>query len=564
MLRYNPVDFGLVNDTEHRGNGHAHGEYEFHFERINLKSLYLPEWLRTLIIHGKQSDHTYPSRSEAGIHAICELIRLTIDDSTIKNILLDPQNRISDHFYDQNDPQRAFVRALAYAHQSVAAERTANNSEQSSSQNRKDGRLTQDRAATQFARDHQNLMQFDHHRGRWYIWTGNYWECDEKGQALNLVRQTCRRLDTLQKPAISSANAFKGVETLARTDPRIAVISSRWDSHPEIIATPGKYIDLRTGKSFAPEPSLFITQCTSVTPSIGKPERWTKFLREVTGGDQDFIRFLQQIAGYCLTGLTSEQCLFFFFGLGGTGKSTFVNTLLHILKGYAAAAPMETFTASKGDRHPTELAMLRGKRIVTATETEQGRAWAESRIKQLTGGDPISARFMRKDFFEFTPEFKLVIVGNHQPSINSCGNDMRRRFYIIPFDVIPKVKDPNLIDKLKKEWPQILNWAIDGCFDWHTNGLVVPEFVQMTTDRYFEEQDIFNHFLETECRVEPSLEDTSHRLYASWKSYCNEIGEKPGSSKSFGGELRKAGFRPARVPVNGKRRRGWSGLRVLK
>jgi putative DNA primase/helicase len=129
---------------------------------------------------------------------------------------------------------------------------------------------------------------------------------------------------------------------------------------------------------------------------------------------------------------------------------------------------METFTASNSDRHPTDLAMLRGARVVTAQETEEGRRWAEARIKALTGGDPITARFMRRDFFTYTLQFKLVIVDNHKPLLRSVGDAERRRFNIVPFTHKPTVPDPELPDRLRAEWPAILRWAIDGALDWQS------------------------------------------------------------------------------------------------
>ena len=161
---------------------------------------------------------------------------------------------------------------------------------------------------------------------------------------------------------------------------------------------------------------------TAVAPAkTATCPRWLQFLDETTGSDAELVRFLQQWCGYSLTGITREHALVFVFGGGGNGKSVFLNTVTGALADYAVTA-MQTFTASHSDQHPTDLAMLRGARLVTVSETEEGKAWAEARIKQLTGGDPISARFMRQDFFTFTPEFKLTIIGNHKP-----GPAKRRR-----------------------------------------------------------------------------------------------------------------------------------------
>src|SRR4029077_13979269 len=152
------------------------------------------------------------------------------------------------------------------------------------------------------------------------------------------------------------------------------------------------------------------------------------------------------------------------------GKSVYLNILSSLMNDYATVAAMDTFAASKNDRHPTELAMLRGARMVTASETEEGRSWAESRIKQMTGGDPITARFMQKDFFTFPPAFKLTIIGNHKPMLRNVDDAARRRFNLVPFNRVPIKIDKQLGEKLKPEWPSILRWMIEGCLDWQKGG----------------------------------------------------------------------------------------------
>src|SRR5262249_54056800 len=179
------------------------------------------------------------------------------------------------------------------------------------------------------------------------------------------------------------------------------------------------------------------------------------------------------------------------------GKSAYLNTLAGIMGEYHRTAPIETFTASSHDRHPTDLAGLRGARFVTATETEDGRAWAESRIKQMTGGDKIAARFMRQDFFEFVPQFKLLISGNHKPSFRGVDEAIRRRFLLLPFSVtVPEAdRDPDLPEKLKAEWPGILTWMITGCLDWQEHGLGPPAAVLEATRTYLEAEDAFQLWL---------------------------------------------------------------------
>jgi putative DNA primase/helicase len=169
-----------------------------------------------------------------------------------------------------------------------------------------------------------------------------------------------------------------------------------------------------------------MTKITAIAPGGDCPQ-WLAFLKTITNCDKERQTFLQRVAGYCLTGSTREHALFFGYGTGGNGKGVFLNTLTGLMNDYASVAGMETFTASSSDRHPTDLAMLRGARLVTAQETEEGRKWAESRIKAMTGGDPITARFMRQDFFTFLPNFKLFIAGNHKPGLRSVDEAIRRR-----------------------------------------------------------------------------------------------------------------------------------------
>jgi putative DNA primase/helicase len=203
---------------------------------------------------------------------------------------------------------------------------------------------------------------------------------------------------------------------------------------------------------------------------------------------------------------------------------------------------METFTASNNDKHPTDLAMLCGARLVTASETEAGRAWAEARIKQMTGGDPITARFMRRDFFTYVPQFKLTIIGNHKPTLNNVDEAARRRFNIVPFIHKPSSPDLQLPEKLLAEAAGILQWMIDGCLDWQKNGLVRPACVIEATEEYFSDQEVFPRWLEEECITGGTISEASSVLYRSWSEYARSLGAKPGTQADFKEGMRKAGF----------------------
>ena len=227
------------------------------------------------------------------------------------------------------------------------------------------------------------------------------------------------------------------------------------------------------------------------------------------------------------------------------------------------AAPVETFMATRGDRHLTELAALRGARLVVAPETEAGRHWNESRIKQLTGGDRIAARFMRQDFFTFKPTFKICIVGNHKPSLRTIDEAIRRRMHLVPFSItIPaNERDPKLAEKLKAEWPGILAWAVQGCLEWSKVGLNPPQAVREATDDYLTAEDSFATWLE-ECTDLASdwCFEKSADLFASWKAWAERAGENPGTRKRFADTLQARGYAPKRTGTA----RGFEGIRLMR
>jgi putative DNA primase/helicase len=284
---------------------------------------------------------------------------------------------------------------------------------------------------------------------------------------------------------------------------------------------------------------------TAVGPDKSCPTpTWTKFLERVT--DVELQGYLRRVLGYVLTGLTIEQAMFFIFGPGANGKSVLIETVMGIMGDYAQSSPIETFTASKWDRHPTELARLHGARLVTATETEEGRRWAESRIKQLTGGDRVDGRFMRQDFFQYTPQFKLIFAGNHKPGLRSVDEAMKRRVNMIPFTVVipPDERDKRLGRKLKKEWPGILAWMIEGCLEWQQpGGLKSPQSVTDATKDYFQQEDMFALWLEEECERQPGAFTSRKELFQSWSWWTNRANEPCGNRPEFSQKLEDRGFK---------------------
>jgi putative DNA primase/helicase len=402
--------------------------------------------------------------------------------------------------------------------------------------------ITEDSVALMFRERYRGRLLFDHDFRKWYVWDGNRWRQDNTKLAFEFARQLARELTSQHSPkfqmGVNKVSFANGVETFCRSDREFAVDTSAWDTDIFLLGTPDGTVNLLAGALIPAVPNARITKLTAVGPATAADcPLWLKFLNDATGADQQLIQFLRQLAGYSLSGSVVEHVMAFVYGPGGNGKSVFINTISGILGEYATAAAMTTFTASRSDAHPTELARLKGARLVTASETEKGHAWAEAKIKALTGGDRIAARFMRQDFFEYSPQFKLIVVGNHKPMLANVDDAIRRRFKIIPFNLKPPTPDANLEQKLRAEWPMILRWMIDGFLDWRaSNGLVTPDSVTNATAAYFADQDLFQQWLDEECDAEhdnPHKWETVADLFDSWSRYANKAGEQPGSKKAF-------------------------------
>jgi putative DNA primase/helicase len=421
-----------------------------------------------------------------------------------------------------------------------------------------------------FAEQHKNELRYVAKWGQWLRYDGTRWREEQTLKTFDMARRLCKEL-TLEinsKSEIKKVRSSKTVAAviqLARADRRLAATFDQWDADPMVLNTPDGVVDLKTGDLKPHKPEDYMTKTTAIGPKKGECQLWTEFLKNFTCGAEDIQSYLKRLCGYSLTGDTSEEALFFLFGIGGNGKGVFIHTIAGIMHEYHRTAPMEVFIASSMDRHPTELAMLHGARLVTATETEEGKRWDEPRIEALTGRDPISARFMRQDFFEFVPQFKLAISGNHRPGLRTVDEAIRRRMNLIKCAArIPKDKiDTKLAEKLKAEWPGILKWMIDGCIEWQKNGLKPPAGVTAATDEYFETEDVFGGWLEECCVLGPNQTATSIELWGSWQTWAGRANEFIGVQKRFTQKLEDHGFKRDRVhDAEGKQQRGFRGLAV--
>lgn len=397
-----------------------------------------------------------------------------------------------------------------------------------------------DSLAREFTRQYGQSFLYVNTWGRWLQWDGCRWKHDVTMRAQHAARMVLREqanqiLDRQfefkakargMATAVSSARTISNVERIARTDPKHAAASEQFDADPWLLNTPNGVVDLRTGQIRHATMADYCTKVTRVAPD-GDCQTWLRFLNDVTDGDVEMQKYLQRVAGYALTGSTREHALFFFYGTGRNGKGTFLNTLEWIMGDYSRVASMEVFTESKNERHPTELAALMGARLVTSQETDEGKRWAEARIKSMTGGDPITARFMRMDEFTYAPQFKLMISGNHRPGLRNVDEAMKARLHLVPFTITVPVekRDPLLAEKLKSEAGGILAWAIAGCREWDRIRLSPPLAVRKATDEYFGSQDVVGQWLADECEVGPSNRGPSGDLYRSFEKYCAQAGE---------------------------------------
>jgi P4 family phage/plasmid primase-like protien len=418
---------------------------------------------------------------------------------------------------------------------------------------------TEDSLALSFVRREPHL-RYVALWNQWLGWKSYRWTPDSTLETFDLIRQHVRSEVPTEKKFLK-ATSVSAIEKLARADRRYAATVDQWDAQDELLNTPDGPVSLQSGLMQDPDPSLYMSKSTLVAPK-GRAPRWQTFLDEVTGGDVDYQLFLQRVIGYCAGGSTHEHAMFFLYGAGGNGKGIFLNTLQAVMGDYAKTAPMETLTDSKNDRHPTDMAMLQGARMVFAQETEANRAWAESKIKALTGGDPISARFMRQDFFTFTPRFKLLISGNHMPKLKNVDEAMRRRLYLLPFSQTFKGKerDPHLADTLTHEYGGILRWIVEGAIAYENQGLAPPPIVQDATRIYFEEEDVFHQWLSECCVQEVDAYTKPTELFASYKNFTDMMNEPAESERVLTKRLKDAGFTRGNSTAKGGR--FWRGVKL--
>lgn len=422
---------------------------------------------------------------------------------------------------------------------------------------------------------HGGRLRYVAERRRWICWQNGRWRPDVTGEAERAAKQTAKLLleraagveDATErtKAAKWAATAqaeprIRAMLTLARTEPTLALSEQELDAHPYLLATASGTLDLRTGALRAADPADLLTRGSDVAydPDARCP-RWERFLTEIFAGDGELIVFLHRLVGYCLTGDTRERLLAVLHGTGCNGKSTMLEILKALLGDLATTSAFDTFTRTRGDRGPrNDLARLRGARLVTASESGEGRRLDEATVKEITGGDTIAARFLFGEHFEFTPTFKLLLAANHRPRVDGDDDAIWRRLRLVPFEQsFEGREDRTLTATLRAELPGILAWAMRGCLAWQHEGLGHAGAVTRATAEYRTEEDHLGAFLAERCHTGGTV--PAAELRAAYEQWCQETGERPLSGSALGKRLARRGIQPEK---GAKGRRFYRGINL--
>jgi len=411
---------------------------------------------------------------------------------------------------------------------------------------------------------------------KWLIWDGRRWKVDDgfliQHKGLQIVRgiysellktSDYRERIDIEKHAMQSESARrrKALVEVASWIPELNVTTEELDTDTSLLNVMNGTIDLLTGEMREHRPGDLITKIARVEHDAKADcPVWKKFVMEIMDYNTELIRYVQTAAGWAITGDTSEQSMFILHGSGANGKSTFLNTVMNILGDYAIATPTDTFMKRSGEQISNDIARLRGTRFVTTTEAEQGRRLSEPLIKQITGNDPMTARFLYGEYFSFIPTFKIFMATNHKPVIKGTDHGIWRRIKLIPFtEMIPEGRqDKHLEQKLMLEAPGILNWLIEGALRWHREGLDTPPAVNSATNEYREEMDVIGNFIKERCVRQAEGSIRARELFRCYQDWCDENNEHAFSERFLGMRLKEMGLSQKRLGDG----RYWQGIQL--
>jgi len=410
--------------------------------------------------------------------------------------------------------------------------------------------------AERLVRDYGHIIRYCHKHKEWLIYNTKKWEIDESGEINRMATITIREImysevkkikDKDEQKALikwsmssESENKLKSMIKLASHELGITVKPSELDQNPWALNVQNGTLNLKTGSLEPHRKEDFISKITPISYNPqAKCDLWLKFLNEIFEGKTELIDFVQRAIGYSLTGITFEQCLFMLLGKGSNGKSKLINVMHKLLGEYGSQAGFTTFTVSTGERIRNDLARIAQSRFVVASEPEKDHKLSEAQLKQMTGENKITARFLYKESFEYTPQFKVWLEMNHRPIVRDQSFAIWRRILIIPFNVkIDKDKDKELEDKFAEELPGILAWAVQGCIEWQKKGLSAPEEVKSATQDYRIDMDNVARFIDACCVVETKARVPVGKLFENYLEWFKGDGEgEPLGKHKFNNEI---------------------------
>jgi putative DNA primase/helicase len=411
--------------------------------------------------------------------------------------------------------------------------------------------------AWRFAELHGRDVRFTTAHG-WLVWDGRRWASDEKGiavqamakdTALQIARDLRAGNDMARRYSsgkrFQSKAAIEAMVWLARSESGIPAILTDFDVDPWLLNVANGTLDLRTGTLRPHDRNDLISRIADVAwDPNAEFDRWDEFIMEIVGKDEDLYCYVRRLTGYLLTGITTEQVVHFLYGLGANGKSVFCETILSLLGDYAIVCSPELIMQRRHQGIPNDVARLRGIRVAMMNETGQGSRFDEAKLKDLTGGDSLSGRFLQQEFFDFSPTHKLVIRGNHKPAIQGTDEGIRRRLRLVPFNVtIPEsARDPDLAQKLKAELAGILRWAVDGCIEWQEKRLSPPAIISEAGHEYREESDTLGRFISEGCEIRPLAQVKSSTFFKRYRDFCEASGERWISVKDLPSEMQRRDY----------------------
>ncbi len=418
--------------------------------------------------------------------------------------------------------------------------------------------------ARAFASMWQGKLLYVISTNKWLLWKSKGWQWCEKEEPHQYAKMVSNQLmqdaqvvfnidsdkgKRLIQHAITSHNLprIEAMLKLAVSEPNMAATITELDENPNLLGVNNGVVDLKTGQLLVNDPSMRITRfCNADYHSGATCDRWLTFLNEVFNGDIDTIETIQRALGYTLTGEITEEVMFICFGFGSNGKSVFNNVVATIYGDYARMAPSTILTVRRSDDASprNDLAALAGSRYASVNELQAGDKLDEQIVKQLAGREPISARFLHKEFFEYIPTFKTWLRTNHKPIITGDDDGIWRRLVLIPFSRKFKdhEKDPFLQEKLLKERDGILMWLVEGALKWRKDGLKLSPKILAEHNSYRTESDLLGEFIGDKCNLNPNTKVEQAFLFHCWQSWCSANGVRYNSKASFTRRLNERGF----------------------